>query len=121
MGYSFRDLNIWKKAHDLAIKIYKMTASFPVSEKYGLTDQIRRSAVSVAANIAEAHGRYHYADKCRVLYQSRGECEETQSHLSIAFGLGYIKQGELDVLDKEYEGLGVGINSYILSLKSDKT
>ncbi len=118
---SFRDLKIWKKGFELLMKIYKLAKKFPREEKYGLTDQITRSANSVIALIAEAHGRYHYADKCRVLYQSRGECEETQSHLSVAFGLGYISQNEFDELNKEYEGIGVGINYYVASLKRGKT
>lgn len=118
MGMSFRDLNIWKKGHSLVLKIYQTSLGFPIEEKHGLTDQIRRSANSVIANIAESFGRYHFADKCRVLYQARGECVETQSHLSVARGLGYIKETGFKFLDKEYEGLGVGINSYISSLKT---
>jgi four helix bundle protein len=117
MGKSFRDLKIWQKASSLTIQIYKITASFPKDEKYGLTDQIRRAANSVSANIAEAHGRFHYADKCRVLYQARGECEEVRSHLSLAVGLSYLKEDDFMGLDREFEGLGVGINAYILSLK----
>ena len=72
------------------------------------------------ALIAEAHGRFHYADKRRVLYQARGECFEVQSHLSVAVGLRYISRSKHDNLDKEYEGLGVGINYYIRSLTSKK-
>ncbi len=118
---SFRDLKIWKKGFELLIKIHKLINKFPQEEKYGLRDQITRSANSIIALIAEAHGRYHYADKCRVLYQSRGECEETQSHLSVALGLKYITDKEFDELDKEYEGLGVGINFYVNSLKLNNT
>lgn len=114
---SFRDLKIWKKGFELLMKICNLTKKFPQEEKYALTDQIKRSANSVIALIAEAHGLYHYADKCRVLYQSRGECEETQSHLSVALGLKYISQKDFDELDREYEGLGVGINYYVTSLK----
>jgi four helix bundle protein len=118
---SFRDLKIWKKGYELLLEVYKLARRFPPEEKFALTSQIKRSANSVIAQIAEAHGRYHFADKCRVLFQSRGECEETQSHLSVALGLGYILKKEFDKLDKEYEGLGVGINYYILALKNSKT
>jgi len=82
---------------------------------------MHRSANSVAANIAEAHGRYHFADKIRVLYQARGECFETQSHLSIALNLGYITKEVFVRIDKEYEGLGVGINAYINKIKLSKS
>ena|SRR3972149_8324231 len=118
MGKSFRDLNIWKKAYTLSLEIYKITRKFPKEERYGLVDQIRRASNSVMANIAEAHGRFHYADKCRVLYQSRGECDETRSHLSLANGLKYLEIADFERLDKEYEGLGVGINKFISSLKN---
>lgn len=117
MSQSFRDLQIWSKGYDLALKIYFITKQFPKEEKFGLTDQIRRSSNSVIANIAEAHGRYHYAVKCRVLYQARGECFETQNHLSLAYGLHYIKEVEFTKLDEEYEGLGVGINAFISKLR----
>ncbi len=87
MAKGFYDLNIWKKGYALLMEIYKITAAFPKEEKYGLATQIRRSANSVIANIAEAHGRYYFADKARVLYTSRGECEETRNHLRVALGL----------------------------------
>jgi four helix bundle protein len=118
---SFRDLRIWEKGYELLIEIYKASGEFPSEEKYALTSQIRRSSNSVIALIAEAHGRYYYADKCRVLYQARGECFETQSHLSVALGLKYIPKRLVEKLDKEYEGLGVGINFYIATIKKDKT
>jgi four helix bundle protein len=104
------------------MEIYKITATFPKEEKYGLTAQIRDSANSVIANIAEAHGRYYFADKARVLYTSRGECEETRSHLRVAFGLEYIDKKVFINLDMEYEGLSKGISSYIRSIrKNDST
>ncbi len=121
MGISIKDLKIWSNGYKLTLEIYKMTSNFPHEEKFGLTDQLRRSSNSVTALIAEAHGRYHYADKCRVLYQARGECFETQSHLMVASGLKYISKKDFDRLDKEYEGLGVGINAYIKSLQSNKS
>jgi len=114
-------LLIWQKASELVKKIYFLTREFPREERFGLTDQMHRSANSVAANIAEAHGRYHFADKIRVLYQARGECFETQSHLSIALNLGYITKEVFVRIDKEYEGLGVGINAYINKIKLSKS
>lgn len=63
MAKGFYELNIWKKGYALLMEIYKITTSFPKEEKYGLTSQMRDSANSVIANIAEAHGRYYFADK----------------------------------------------------------
>ncbi len=66
MGYyaikSYRDLIVWQKAKELAVSIYKTTASYPKNEIYGLTSQMRRSAVSIAANIAEGYGRHSTSD-----------------------------------------------------------
>jgi four helix bundle protein len=59
MTRAFFDLKIWQKAQILAVQVYKVTKAFPKDEIFGLTMQLRRSAVSVAANIAESHGRYH--------------------------------------------------------------
>ena len=114
---SYKDLIVWQKSIDLVLEIYHLTECFPKEERYGLVAQMRNSANSVIANIAEAHGRYYFADKTRVLYTSRGECEETRSHLRVAVGLNYIDSNAFDSLDKEYEGLSKGISSYIRSLK----
>ena len=117
MPKGFYELNIWKKGYALLIEIYKITATFPKEEKYGLSSQMRNAANSVIANIAESHGRYYFADKARVLYTSRGECEETRSHLRVALGLKYIDKKTFDYLDTEYGGLTRGISTYIRSLK----
>jgi len=119
MAKGFYDLNIWKKGYALLMEIYKITATFPKEEKYGLSRQMRDSANSVIANIAEAHGRYYFSDKVRVLYTSRGECEETRSHLRATLGLKYIEKKVFAYLDEEYEGLSKGISSYIRSLKKN--
>ncbi|MEI6633892.1 MAG: four helix bundle protein [Chlamydiota bacterium] len=55
MAYTFRDIKVWQKAHELVLEIYKVTKRFPIEEKYGLTAQLRRSAASVATNIVEGH------------------------------------------------------------------
>lgn len=116
-GSSFRDLRIWKKGYELLLRIYKITARYPSDEKYGLSSDTRRSANSIIANIAESHGRYHYADKVRVLLIARGEIEEVRSHLSVASGNRYINKELFDDMDNEYGGLGKGINAYIDDLE----
>ncbi len=119
MAGTFKDLLIWQKGLELLLIVYKITASYPKDERYGLVDQTRRSSNSIIALVAESHGRYHYADKCRVLYQARGECEETQSHLLVAERLGYVDKKVISDLEQEYEILGKRINSYINSIKTD--
>ncbi len=101
--------------------MYDVTQNFPTSERYGLIDQLKRSANSIIANIAESQGRYSYNDKIRVLYQSRGEIFETRSHLKVAHGLGYLPDEEFKKLDKDYEGLVIGLNTYIQYLSKSRT
>lgn len=112
----FRDLKIWQKGYELVLDVRKLTNKYPKDERFGLTDQTNRSSVSVISLIAEACGRYFYKDKMRILFESRGEIEETRSHLSVAFGLHYISENEFKRLDLEYEFLSRSLNSYIKSL-----
>lgn len=90
MGQSFKDLFAWQKAIALTLAIYKLTESFPPSERYGLTDQLRRAAVSVASNIAEGYGRSTRGEYIQFLGHARGSnCEvETQLVIVAALGLG---------------------------------
>lgn len=120
MAGSFRDLKIWKEGFELLMELYRLAERFPPEEKFGLKSQVLNAGNGTIANIAEAHGRYYFADKSRVLYQARGEVEETRSHLSVAHGRGYITKGEFEEMDKRYEGLAKGISSYIGSLRNRK-
>ncbi|MBI4834447.1 MAG: four helix bundle protein [Planctomycetes bacterium] len=119
MAGSFYDLKIWQNGYDLLMNVYDITSRFPKEELYSLTTQLRNSANSVIANIAESHGRYYFADKIRVLYTARGEAEETRSHLRVALGRKYIPEETFSRMDKSYEGLGKGISSYIKSLRKE--
>lgn len=110
-------MKVYQKGYELLMEVYESIVSFPGEEKYGLSSQLRNSANSIIANIAEAHGRYYFADKARVLYIARGEVEETRSHLRVALGRKYITQQTFNRLDQEYEGLGKGISMYIKTLK----
>ena len=85
----FQDLKVWQKAHQLVLRIYKLTASFPDHEIFGLTSQIRRSAVSIAANIVEGFKRRGKADKIRFFNISQASLEETRYYLILAHDLFY--------------------------------
>ena len=113
MANDFRSLEIWQEAQRLALEIYKITSKFPKEEKFCLGEQIRRSTVSVAANIAESFGRYHSKDKIQLLMVARGSIYETRSHLSIALGLHYIKEKDFEDIDKCYEILSKRLNVFI--------
>jgi four helix bundle protein len=89
MGGSFRDLIVWQKAVELSLTIYKFTESFPASEQFGLTNQLRRASVSVASNIAEGYGRSSKGEYVQFLGHARGSNCELQTQLVIADGLGF--------------------------------
>ncbi|HOT90114.1 MAG TPA: four helix bundle protein [Anaerolineae bacterium] len=101
---SFRDLKVWQKAMDAAMEIYALTLTFPKDEKYSLSDQIRRSSRSVAANIAEAWRKRRYpAHWISKLSDSEAEAAETQTHLEFALRCRYIDQTSADRLNVQYE------------------
>jgi four helix bundle protein len=86
---SFRDLIVWQKAHELVLLVYRLTAGFPADERFGLTSQIRRAAVSVAANIAQGFSKRGKADKARFLNTAQGSLEEVHYYLILTKDLGY--------------------------------
>jgi four helix bundle protein len=89
---SFKDLKVWEMSIDFVTKIYKITTSFPSSETYGLTSQIRRAAVSIPSNIAEGSGRKNSKEFIQFLYVANGSLSEVETQLEIAFRLGYLKE-----------------------------
>ena len=100
----FRQLNVYSLAKNVANKIYEMSKSFPVEEKYGLTDQIRRSSRSVCANLAEAWRRRRYkAAFIAKLNDCESECSETQVWLEFAKDHGYINDAMFVTLDADCE------------------
>ena len=88
----FEDLKVWEKSHDLVLEVYKVTQQFPTNEKFGLTSQIRRSAVSVAANIAEGSKRQHLKEYIQMLSISHGSLSETEYYLLLARDLKYLSE-----------------------------
>ena len=87
---TYRDLKVWQKAMDLVIEVYRLTGSFPSAEMYGLTGQMRRSAVSIPSNIAEGHGQGGGKSFSRYLFIAQGSLKELETQLLIAGRLGYI-------------------------------
>ena len=90
--HSFTDLKVWNEAHTLAITIYTISKVFPKEEVFGLTSQIRRSAVSVTANIAEGFSRTSWKEKASFYSIALGSLPETQSHLLISRDIGYLSE-----------------------------
>jgi len=92
---SFRDLVVWQKAMDLVQVIYANSGRFPVEERYALTSQIRRAAVSVPSNIAEGYGRRSTADYIRFLQIALGSIYELQTQLELSIRLGFLGEDEV--------------------------
>lgn len=88
-NYSFQNLIVWKKAHEFVLMTYKLTKAFPDDEKYGLTSQFRRAAVSIAANIVEGYKKKGQKDKLRFYNISQGSIEECKYFLILAEDLEY--------------------------------
>ena len=89
MGASFRELAVWQRAVELTLAIYKLTATFPDAERFGLTNQLRRAAVSVASNIAEGYGRSTKGEYVQFLGYARGSISEVETQLVIAGALSF--------------------------------
>lgn len=87
---SFTDLNAWKEGHKLVISIYKITEDFPQKELFGLTNQIRRSAISITSNIAEGFSRSSYKEKANFYCIAQGSLTELQNQLLISRDIQYI-------------------------------
>ena len=117
MYETFKDMPVWQRAMDVAQRVFELTEDLPRKEDYGFTSQIRRSALSIAANIAEAFGRNHTHDKINFYYTSRGSVAETLSHLEYGRRVGYIAEEDALVLDTILNGIYKDLNKLILSLK----
>jgi len=115
----FRKLKVWQKAHQLTLRTYKATAPFPKSEIYGMTSQIRRSAVSVPANIAEGCGRDGEAELARFLQIAMGSASELEYHLMLAHDLKFLDHYEHEKLANEVVDVKRMLTSFIQKLRAD--
>lgn len=93
-GKSYKDLKVWSKSMDLVTEIYKVTGKFPKEEIYGLTNQLRRAAVSVPSNIAEGQGRFSRKEFQQFLHHARGSLLEVETQIQIAMNLQYLTEPE---------------------------
>jgi len=106
---SFKDLIVWQKTHEFVLEVYKTTAPFPKHEIYGLSSQMRRAAVSIAANIAEGFRKRGKADKARFLNTAEGSAEESHYYLLLAQDLHY---ADTAALLKLFDEVGRLLNAY---------
>lgn len=114
----FKEMPIWQEAMNVAEEVFRLTEIFPKKEDYGLTSQMRRSALSISANIAEAYGRNHRLDKLNFYYYARGSVTETQSHVEYALRVGYLSDEVAGNLDVRLTKLYSDLNKLIVSFKA---
>ena len=114
---TFRDLLVWQKSMRLVTNIYQNTSSFPQSENYGLTSQIRRCAISIPSNIAEGYGRNSTGDYKRFLRISVGSLFEFQTQIEIAFNLNYISNDTFQEILSNTNELDRMLSSLINKIK----
>ncbi|MCX8030294.1 MAG: four helix bundle protein [Thermodesulfovibrionales bacterium] len=103
----YKNLIVWQKANELALKMYKLTEDFPKKETFGITSQLRRAALSVPTNIVEGYGRRSKTELSRFIDMARGSLAETEYLLEFSQSLGYIKSdiSELQTLIEEVSKL----------------
>jgi four helix bundle protein len=105
MTFPFERLEVWQRAVDFAVVVYRSTASFPADERFGLTSQLRRAAASISANIAEGNSKSSGKDAVRFFEISFGSLMEVMSHLQVAKRLGFISEEGLGELRVQAEAL----------------
>ena len=113
---SHRDLVVWQKAMDLVTGVYEASKVFPRDEVYGLTNQMRRAAVSVPANVAEGQGRRSKKEFVNFLENARGSLLELDTHLDLAWRLGYLELAKYSMLREQVEEVGRVLNGLLRAL-----
>ena len=122
---SFHDLRVWQEAHLLVVSIYRTTKMFPKEEQFGLTNQIRRAAVSITSNLAEGFGRETIKDRVHFYIMSLGSLNEIQSQLLVARDVGYLNdkswlelENKIIIVNKMLNGLIKKSRSYFVTRAS---
>jgi four helix bundle protein len=115
---SFRDLIVWQKSIDLVYEIYRLTREFPKHELYGLSSQVQRAAVSVAANIAEGNNRNSTREYIHHLSFSLGSLAEVETYLVVSTRLGYAQQKVIAAMELKCDEIGKMLRSLQKALRS---
>lgn len=117
--YPFEKLEVWHAAKNLVVKIYKLTASFPVEEKFGMVSQMRRAAVSICSNLAEGSGRSTSKDQGHFYSLSYSSLMELLNQLLIALELQWLTEGDFNETRQDLERISAKINSLRKSILKD--
>ena len=115
---SYKELKVWQRSYQLCLEIYKITKGFPDEEKYGLTSQLRRAAVSVPSNISEGYGRKTTPEYIQFLYIAYGSICEIETQILLSGDLGYISNGRLEMLKEGIREVERMLKASIRSLEN---
>ena len=115
----FKALIVWQKSHSITLDIYKLTATFPKHESFGLTSQIRRSALSIPSNIAEGCGRFSVKEFAQFLIIASGSSSELEYQLLLARDLDYISEIDYEPVQTKLIEIRKMLNSFIQKLNSN--
>jgi len=118
---SYRDLAAWQRARELGHLVYQLTQDFPDTEKFGLLVQVRRSAVSVASNIAEGYGRGSPRDYARFLRMARGSLFEVETQMLFAADFEYITEDEWDSVETAINAVARPLSGLVRRIEQDAT
>lgn len=120
-NHAYRKLDAWRKAMDMPDAVYSISRGFPAEERYGLTSQIRRAALSVPSNIAEGYGRSHRLEYIHHLYIARGSLMETETQLIAAVRQEMCARDQAIPVWDTMQEAGRLLHGLIASLKTDDT
>ena len=110
--YGFQRVIAWQKAHEFVLLVYRISKHFPEDEKFGLTSQLRRAAISIEANIAEGYKKIGKADKLRFFNTAQGSLEECRDYHILARDLGYINEEEFQQMKSSIIKTSKFLNAY---------
>jgi len=114
----YRQLTVWRRAHELAVGVYRAATAFPEYERFGVAAQLRRAATSVVSNIAEGCGRYNDRDELRFFRMARGSVAELECQLLLSRDVGYLESKSWLMLDKDCREVGKMLNGLIRSTRA---
>ena len=117
---TYRDLDVWQRSVDLVLTAYALSKKLPSKERFGLTSQLQRAAVSIPANIAEGYGRIHRGDYVHHLSMARGSLAELETHVTVAVRPGFIERDEAMEVWNLSQEVGKMLNRLVQSLDHRK-
>ncbi|MBP3740591.1 MAG: four helix bundle protein [Bacteroidales bacterium] len=120
MTFSFENLIVWQRAHQFVLQVYKSTQNYPQDERFGLSSQFRRAAVSITANIAEGYKKLSKADKLRFFNIAQGSLEECRNYVILSYDLGYSDKETDEMMRNSIEEVSKLLNAYCGSIVENK-